>query len=441
MKIAGLRLATAGVAAAALVTMSACSSGLGGGSSSSSNAGGGGSQTLSLLIGQDAATGKSAQAVIDAFKKANPGVDVKVETRPGGTQGDNIVKTKLSTGDMQDVFWYNSGSLLQALDPSKTLVDLTGDAAIANVDPSFFPVVSQGGKVYGGPFGTAFGGGILYNKDVYSKLGLQVPKTWSDFLGNADKIKAAGITPVIETFKAPYTWTSQLFVLGDYYNVQTANPNFAKDYTANKVKYATDPNAVKGFQKLAEVKAKGYVNSSYGSAKQTQGMKLLGQGKAAHYPMLSVSVADLPKADQQKIGFFGIPGDDAAKAGATVWLPGAGYAPKAGKNVDLAKKFLAFMASPQGTQAYSSAVVPTGPYMVKGATLPADAPPVAADLKAFIDAKKVAPALEFLSPVKGPSLEQITAAVGTGQTPPEKGAAQYDQDVIKQAKQLGLPGW
>src|SRR5690348_5017494 len=125
MKIAGLRLATAGVAAAALVTMSACSSGLGGTSSSNTGAAAGGSKTLSLLVDNGATTVKSAQAVVDAFKKANPGVDVKMETRPGGTQGDNIVKTKLSTGDMQDVFWYNSGSLLQALDPSKTLVDLT----------------------------------------------------------------------------------------------------------------------------------------------------------------------------------------------------------------------------------------------------------------------------------------------------------------------------
>ena len=34
-----------------------------------------------------------------------------------------------------------------------------------------------------------------------------------------------------------------------------------------------------------------------------------------------------------------------------------------------------------------------------------------------------------------------TVAVGTGQTPPEKGAQQYDADVTKEAKQLGLPGW
>ncbi len=442
MKIAGLRLATAGVAAAALVTMSACSSGLGGTSSSSAGAGGGGGTTLSLLVGNDAATVKSAQAVVDAFKKANPGVDVKMETRPGGTQGDNIVKTKLSTGDMQDVFWYNSGSLLQALDPSKTLVDLTNDPAVANVDPAFFPVVSQNGKVYGGPFGTAFGGGILYNKDVYSKLGLQVPKTWSDLLANADKIKAAGgITPIIETFKAPDTWTSQLFVLGDYYNVQLANPNFAKDYTANKIKYATDPSAVKGFEKLAEVKAKGYVNDNYGSANQAQGMRLLGTDKGAMYPMLSNAVALIPADQAKKIGFFGIPGDDASKAGATVWEPGGAYIPKTSKNVDLAKKFIAFMNTKEGTDAYSQGTPPTGPYLVKGYKLPADAPPVAADLQNYITSKAFSPALEFLSPVKGPSLEQICVAVGTGQTAPQQGAAQYDQDVTKEAKQLGLPGW
>ena len=114
-------------------------------------------------------------------------------------------------------------------------------------------------------------------------------------------------------------------------------------------------------------------------------------------------------ADQaKKIGFFGIPGDDAAKAGATVWEPGGAYIPKASKNIDLAKKFIAFMNTKAGTDAFSTGTPPTGPYLVKGLTLPASAPPVAADLQAYITSKAFSPALEFLSPVKGPSLEQIT---------------------------------
>ena len=66
---------------------------------------------------------------------------------------------------------------------------------------------------------------------------------------------------------------------------------------------------------------------------------------------------------------------------------------------------------------------------------------MAKDLQGYLDKKESAPALEFVSPVKGPSLENITVAVGSGLTTAAEGAAQYDKDVEKQAKQLGLAGW
>jgi raffinose/stachyose/melibiose transport system substrate-binding protein len=418
------------LAAVALAGLSACSS--------SGNTGSGKTE-LTLLVDNAEATVNGAKAVIAAFEKANSGITIKMQTRPGGADGDNIVKTKLATNEMEDVFWYNSGSLLQALNPEKSLVDLTGDAALKDVDEAFLPVVTQNGKVYGAPWSTAMGGGILYNKDVYSQLGLSVPKTWTDFAANNDKVKAAGITPVLGTFKD--TWTSQLFVLGDFYNVATANPKFAEDYTANKVKYAADTAALRGFEKTAEMSAKGWLNKGAGSSTLAQGMALLGTGKAAHYPMLTFAVGQIPADQAAKIGFFGIPGDDASKAGATMWMPGGQYIPKTSKNIDAAKKFIGFVASAQGSAAYTAAVPPSGPYLVKGATVPADALQVAKDLQAYIDAKTVQPALEFLSPVKGPALEQITVAVESGQTSARDGAAQYDADVTKQAKQLGLPGW
>ena len=237
------------------------------------------------------------------------------------------------------------------------------------------------------------------------------------------------------------TWTSQLFVLGDFYNVQKANPNLAADYTANKVKYATDPAALRGFEKLAEAKDKDWLNKGFGSMTFDQGMAYLAAGKGAHYPMLTFPVGTLPKDRASKIGFFGIPGDDAATAGATMWMPGGQYIPKTTENVDAAKKFIAFVASPEGADAASAAVPPTGPYLVKGGALPADVLPVVTDIQAYIEGGNNAPALEFVSPVKGPSLEQITVAVGSGQTSAKDGAAQYDADVTKQAKQLGLEGW
>jgi raffinose/stachyose/melibiose transport system substrate-binding protein len=143
----------------------------------------------------------------------------------------------------------------------------------------------------------------------------------------------------------------------------------------------------------------------------------------------------------QDIGYFGQPGTDASKNCTTLWMPGGTYIPTTSENIEAAKDVLAFIASVEGTDAMTAKVPPQGPYMIKGSTLPADALPAVLDIQSYIEAGTSIPALEFLSPIKGPALEQITVAVGSGQMTPEEGAANYDEDVKKQAQQLGLPEW
>jgi raffinose/stachyose/melibiose transport system substrate-binding protein len=157
-------------------------------------------------------------------------------------------------------------------------------------------------------------------------------------------------------------------------------------------------------------------------------------------------VGNLAASDPEHIndiGFFGQPGDDAAKNGATIWMPAGLYIPKSteGAQLEAAKKFAAFVASPEGCDVQTKAFPPSGPYMVTGCELPADAPQAVKDLVAYVDAGKVTTALEFQSPIKGPALEQITVEVGSGLRSAQDGAALYDKDVKKQAQQLGLPGW
>ena len=84
---------------------------------------------------------------------------------------------------------------------------------------------------------------------------------------------------------------------------------------------------------------------------------------------------------------------------------------------------------------------PQGPFLSKACKLPTSVSQVAKDTTAYFDSGKASPALEFKSPIKGPALEQICIQVGTGQVNAQKGAALYDEDVKKQAQQLGLPGW
>lgn len=401
--------------------------------------------TLSFLVDNAPTTVAWANQLKADFEATNPDIKIDIETRPGGGDGDNLIKTKLATGDMSDVFNYNSGSLFQQINPVQNLVDLSNEAWQANVLPSFKQVVTASdGTVRGAPFGPAMGGGILYNIPIYQKLGLSIPKTWDAFMANNAKIKAAGQVPVIQSFGD--TWTSQLFVLSDFFNLATAEPNFAADYTANKAKYATTPAALASFQHQADVLKAGYLNADYGAAKLEDGLKDVATGKGAHYPMLTAVVASiqtLAPDNLKDVGFFATPGTDAAKNGLTVWEPAGLYIPASNmEHLAAAKKFVAFVASKQGCDALNKAGGGTGPYLIKGCTLPADVPPSVADLQKYFDSADTnMPALEFLSPVKGPSLEQITVAVGSGITSPLDGAKQYDDDVKKQAQQLGLPGW
>jgi raffinose/stachyose/melibiose transport system substrate-binding protein len=345
---------------------------------------------------------------------------------------------------MTDIFWYNSGSLLQALNPSETIVDISNEPFIANIVESFIPTVSQNEGVFGVPSQTAMGGGILYNKKIYEDLGLSVPTTWAEFAANNEAIKAAGIPPIIATYDGTSTWTSQLFVLADYYNLEQAHPTFAADYTANQAKFATIPEAMAGFGYLQEAFEKEWYQENFATTTFEQGLQLLADGVGAHYPMLTFALGTIAinSPDQvNDIGFFGVPGTDSSKSGATIWMPAATYIANTSEHIDEAKDFLAFIASTAGTDALTAAIPPTGPYMIKGATLPDTVLPAVKDIAAYIESGNTAPALEFLSPIKGPSLEQITVAVGTGQMSAAEGAAAYDEDVEAQAQQLGLPGW
>jgi raffinose/stachyose/melibiose transport system substrate-binding protein len=443
------------LAALAAVLTTACTGGFGGsspspgGTAASPSEGGeasasaaAGPVTLTYFTDDNNVTVARIESLVDAYTTLHPNVTIEVETHPGGTEGDNIVKTRLATGEMSDLFYYNSGSLLQALNPSETLVDLSAEPFIDNIVDSYLPTVSQGDGIYGVPTEGSLGGGILYNKKIYADLGLEVPTTWAEFAANNEEIKAAGIAPVGATFGD--TWTSQLFVLADYYNVQAAIPDFADRYTANEIKYANTPEALAGFDHLQEAFEKGWWQEDFGADKFEDGQELLATGAIAHYPMLTFAVGTMAENYPEQIediGFFAQPGTDAAKNGATIWMPAATYIPKTSRHIEEAMQFLAFIASVEGTQAMTAGVAPSGPYMIDGSSLPDDVPPAIKDMQPYIDAGLAAPALEFLSPVKGPALEQITVAVGSGLNTAEEGAALYDQDVEKQAKQLGLPGW
>jgi len=405
-----------------------------------------GKVSISFLTQNDATTTKAGKDFVAAFEKKYPNITVKLTTQPAGSEGDNLMKTKLSTDTMEDVFNYNDGSLLQALGPDQRLVDLSDQPWLSKVTKDFKSVVSTSKGIYGAPLGTSFAGGVLYNKKVFAKLGLKVPTTWDEFMSNSKKIKAEApdITPIIQSYGTD--WTAQLFLLADFANVATADPKWATNYTENKAKYSDQP-AFAGFLHQQEAYDAGLFNKDYASMTNDQALASLATGTGAQYPMLTASLGAIAQNNPDTVndvGYFAMPADKAANTAATIWQPNALYIPKTtkGAKLDAAKKFIAFVtSSPEGCAVQNKNGVPAGPFVTTACKLPDTVYSMVKDLDAYFKSGKTAPALEFLSPIKGPNLPNITIQVGSGISTAKEGAALYDQDVKKQAQQLGLKGW
>lgn len=299
------------------------------------------------------------------------------------------------------------------------------------------------GNIYGVPWNMAVGGGIIYHRPTYEELGLEIPTTWDEFMANNAVIaEQTDKAPIIQTYRD--TWTSQIVFLADYFNVQAAEPGFAEAFTANEAKFATTPAALRSFEKLQEIHDSGYLNEDYAAATYNDGLRMVASGEGVHYPMLTVGFNAIKQNHPellQDVGIFAQPANSDAN-GLTVWMPDSYYMPKSGGNKETVRDFLNWVATPEGCETIVEAVGANGPFVVQGCTLPDDVlPGVAEMLPYFAEEGRTAPALEFLSPVKGPALEQITVEVGSGIRDAKSGAELYDRDVAKQAKQLGLPNW
>ncbi len=426
-------------AALALLATSACQSG------SLAGSGGGDRVQIRFLNTNDRAAVAVSEALAKAFNASQSTYQVVVESRPGGGDGDNLVKTRLSTGEMAEVFVYNSGSLMQAIKPEQNLQPVDDQPWFGDLSEDFLQATAAGGHHYAAPMGFGAGGGMFYNRRVYAELGLQPPQTWDQFMANNAAIKAAGKVPVIQTYGQGSTWTSQLFLLGDFHNVVQADPTWAEKYTANQAKYA-DPPALAGFQHTEDLYRAGYFNADAAAATTETGLAKLASGEGVHYPITSGAIDTLIRNHPDQvgdIGFVGIPGTDAATAGLTTWVPGGLYVPRsaAGAKLAGARAFVDFVQSPAGCAVYNDNTSPAGAYANTTCKAKSDVPQAVKDIIAYSDAGRTTPALEFSSPVKGPNLEHIIITVGTGQSTAAAAAARYDEDVKKQAQQLGLPGW
>ncbi|WP_405846437.1 ABC transporter substrate-binding protein [Streptomyces sp. NBC_01518] len=137
-------------------------------------------------------------------------VDIPADSFP------STVQTKWATGARPDILeWHGNQVDVLSLNAAKNMIDLSAlpfvkkEGTLADVSGTV------GGKVYAATVGSLSVDGIFYNKQVFTKAGLQPPQTYAELAADCKilKAKTPGVTPIPQSSpssarSARSTWCS-----------------------------------------------------------------------------------------------------------------------------------------------------------------------------------------------------------------------------------------
>lgn len=251
-----------------------------------------------MFSGGDQSWKKSVEGVAEKFMEENQDIDLKLEPSGSGVY-DDFLKTKDAVGEFGDIVelkstktYAQSGKVIELPENITSLIET--------------PIIIDD-KIYGVPTATNTQG-IIYNKKIFTDLGLEEPKTYADFLDICQKIKDSGVDPLV--VGASDLWHMGFWVNGFFRNdVIANNPDFLKQRTEGKVSW-TDADPTKLVEDTKELFDKGYVQDGYMSTADSQTAAILTSGTAAMLFSGPWMFAQLEEADADfDYGFFFVPND------------------------------------------------------------------------------------------------------------------------------------
>lgn len=268
----------------------------------------------------------------------------------------SVLKTKLNSGEATDIFGGQSGKtdLKVQYDVEKNAVDLSGEEWTKRQDPLSLDMVSLNGKVYGAEIWDTIASNyfiVVYNKDIFEKQGLSVPKTFAEFKDVCLKLKGAGINPIYEPVSDGWHHVLWFPMVGPRF--EETNPGLADKLNKNEVKFAGVPVMEEAMTQLKELYDLGcFGDNALSDAFSDTNAKLASGDYAMSVTTLTAPVSiqtDTPNVSAQTFGFFPMPLADNALAPAHPAGPSK-FIYSGSPHVEQAKQYLAFLAAPENLQ-------------------------------------------------------------------------------------------
>jgi multiple sugar transport system substrate-binding protein len=285
------------------------------------------------------------EAAVEAFKKANP--DVNVTVNINDREAHKTAIRNFLSADAPDVTaWYPGNRMAPFVDAGQfeDISDLwASDPNLSTSFEAIKPTMTRDGKQWGVPY-SYYQWGIYYRKDIFEENNVSVPATWDELLTACDTLKEAGVTPF--TIGTKFLWTAA--GVFDYLNLRTNGYEVHNDLTAGKVKY-TDPRIKETFANWQTMLERCSFVDNHATMSWQDAVAPFAKGEAAMYVMGNFAVAAFKDAGltEDQIDYFQFPEITPGLARAEEAPADALFIPSNAKNKEDAKKFLSFIAQPE----------------------------------------------------------------------------------------------
>ncbi|MEM6757887.1 MAG: extracellular solute-binding protein [Pseudomonadota bacterium] len=286
---------------------------------------------------------KGFEDAVAQFKAENP--DINVIVNINDREAHKTAIRNFLTADAPDVTsWYPGNRMAPFVDAGlfQPVDDVWEENGFGEDLAAIKATMSRDGKIWGVPY-SYYQWGIYYRKDVFDLLGLEEFATWDDMLAGCATMKENGVTPF--TIGTKFLWTAA--GVFDYINLRTNGYDVHNALTAGEIKY-TDDRIKATFNNWKQlIDECGFVEN-HASMSWQDAIAPFANGDAAMYVMGNFSVDGYKNAGltEDQIDFMPFPIIDPDVPLAEEAPADAFFIPTNAKNVEDAKKFLAFVARP-----------------------------------------------------------------------------------------------
>lgn len=288
--------------------------------------------------------GTHPENLIAEFEKQNPNIKVIPQVVKDNDQFQQAQQMRLLGGTEIDVTSVTPSNL-KTLVEEGYLVSLDGEPYLENYVPGTLDSATVDGKVYGVP-GAINIIGVIYNKTMFDQLGIEIPKTFSEFEDACEKIKAAGITPLINGEKE--SWQVEMDTYPFFHDLMLQDSEIFDKANTGEVKY-TDPIFQDMFAQIEAFYKKGYLHPDILSLNGSDALQLFVTGQAAMMIHGEWAAQPLDEAKPDfEVGVFQVPPIHATVSKAPVTVSNFECLVSSSKHPEEAKKFLEFVSEKEG---------------------------------------------------------------------------------------------